>query len=152
VELIEVDALDAEPAQRGLALAPDRLRLQHAARRRHGIGRVPVEAALGEDERPLAGRQLAEQPAHDLLGMSETVHRRGVDPVHARLKRAVNRGNGIVIALLSPGELPAGAADGPGPKAHGRDEQIGISKLFRFHMTKCSRFHDFLVSSMRPFR
>src|SRR5258705_10782312 len=112
---------------------------------------VPTESAFGKyiGPWPPPGRERA---GDDLFRVTQAVNRRGVDPVHARLKRAVNRGNGIVIALLSPGELPAGAADGPGPKAHGRDEQIGIFKLFRLHMTKCSRFHDFLVSSMRPCR
>src|SRR6267143_1984357 len=93
---------------------------------------VPTKAAFGEYIGPWT-RPGRERPRHDLFGVTEAINRGGVDPVHAQLERSVNRGDGIVIALLSPGELPAGAADCPRAEAHGSDKQIGISKLFRFH-------------------
>jgi hypothetical protein len=69
----------------------------------------------------------------------------GVNPVHAQVKRAVNRGDGIVVILFSPGKLPARASEGPGPETHGRDEQIRIPKLVLFHIFFQSFcFHDFL--------
>jgi len=50
----------------------------------------------------------------------------------------------IVIVLLSPSELPSRATNCPGSKAHGRNKEIRIPKLFRFHVTKCSCLHFFL--------
>src|SRR5882762_9749603 len=105
--------------------------------------RVPAESAFGEYIRswPGPGRERA---SDHLFGVAQAINRRGVDPVHAQLERSMNRGHGVVVILFSPGELPARAANGPGPVAHRRDKEIGISKLFRFHMIKCSMSHNSL--------
>src|SRR5258708_39211401 len=95
---------------------------------------VPAEAAFGKYVRPRPWPS-REGAGRDLFRVTQAVHRGCVDPIHAQLKGAVNRGNGIAIVLVAPGELPSGATDCPGPKAYGCDKQIRISKLFPFHMT-----------------
>ncbi len=55
MELVEVDALHAQPLERDVAFAPNRLRLQSAPRHFHSILRVPFQAALREHVRPLSG-------------------------------------------------------------------------------------------------
>lgn len=68
--------------------------------------RVPTEAAFGEYVWPWP-RPARQRLSHNLFRVTQAVHRRGVDPVHTQLKRAVDRGDGIVIVLLSPSELPS---------------------------------------------
>ncbi len=121
VKLVEINALHPEAPQRGLELATQRPRLEHPARLRHGIPLVPHQAPFGEHQRPLARGQGAEQSAHELLGVPEAVHRRGVDPIDPQLQRAPHRGERTGVVLRSPAERPASAADGPGSEAHGRD-------------------------------
>jgi hypothetical protein len=47
--------------------------------------------------------------------MLQTVDGGGVDPVHAQFERAMNRGDGVVIVLMSPSEWPAGTPKWPKP-------------------------------------
>src|SRR5271169_6857664 len=93
---------------------------------------VPAEAAFGENvgSRSLPNRQSFRD---DLFGMTEAVDGGGVDPVDAQLQRAVDGGDGIIIVLFSPAELPSCAADGPGAVSDGCNMHVRISKLFRFH-------------------
>jgi hypothetical protein len=91
VELIQVDALDAQPAQRRVALAADRVGGEEPSWLAHALGVVPDEAALRKDVRPLCGRDLAQQPSHDFLGMAEPVDRRRVYPVHSQFQRMPQR-------------------------------------------------------------
>ena len=37
-------------------------------------------------------------------------------------------GDGVVVVLISPGELPAGAADGPGSIAYGGDVHVRVAR------------------------
>src|SRR6185503_6601008 len=62
VDLVQVDGVDAEPAQARLTLAPDRVGLEAVA---DLAALVPDHAALGEDVRPLA--HPVEGPGNDLL-------------------------------------------------------------------------------------
>src|SRR2546429_528086 len=57
VKLIEVDALDAEPPERRLALLSDGIWAQHPPRFLHAVALVPHQPALGEHEWPVAGWQ-----------------------------------------------------------------------------------------------
>ena len=82
---------------------------------------VPHQSAFGEDERPVRGWQLLEQPSDDPLGVSVTVHRRRIDPVHTELDRMSHRAERFGVVLLPPAESPSAAADGPGPEADGAD-------------------------------
>jgi hypothetical protein len=117
VELIEVDALDAEPAERGLALAPNGRGGQDPSRKRHAIGLVPDQAAFREDERTLGRRQLSEQPSHDLFGMPQAAHRGRVDPVDAQVERVPHRGqrDGVVLRPQPNHQPPPPTAHDPNP-------------------------------------
>src|SRR4030088_1528840 len=91
---------------------------------------VPAKAAFTHRlrPRPCPSREGA---GHDLFRVTQAIYRCRVDPIHAQLKGVVDRGNRVIIVLVTPGELPSGTADCPGPKAHGCDKQIRIPKLFR---------------------
>src|SRR2546425_1635891 len=83
VELIEVDALDAEPPERRLALLSDGIRTQHPPRFLHTVALVPHQPALGEHEWAVARWQLPQETTDQLFGMTEAVHRGGIDAVDA---------------------------------------------------------------------
>jgi hypothetical protein len=79
VDLVKVDRVDTEPREAPFELAPQRVALQSLEGR-------PVRAfglaALGEDERPLAGIA-CDGAADDFLRVAEAVLGGGVDPVDA---------------------------------------------------------------------
>ncbi len=128
VELIQIDALDTEPAERGFAFAADRIRAEVPPRRLHAIALVPDEAALGENERVLGARQLAKQLSYDFLGMPEPVDRRGVDPVDTQFERMAHRGQRRRIVLRTPAIRPAAAADGPRAESDAGDVQSAVAE------------------------
>ena len=115
VTLVEVDPLQAEAAQAVLALLADRLGAEVvpdlAVR-----PAFPPAAALREHEHVLADPIGAQRPADDLLGVTETVDRRGVDPVDPELHRPPDRCNRVVVVDRSPPEPPR-PADAPGAEA-----------------------------------
>src|SRR5712692_341546 len=117
MKLVQVDPVDAEPAQRRLDFFADRFRPQVALRLRKRLRWVSDLTALGEDERTLGGRDLAQRPTDDLLGMAESIDGRGVDPVDAGRDRMLDRGNRSRVVLASPAVGPTAAADGPRPEA-----------------------------------
>ena len=123
VELVEVDALDAEAPERRLDLAPDRVGAQVAL----GLVVWPVavrdHAALREDERPLRGGYLAERAADDLLGVAEAVDGRGIDPVHAAADGVADRGDRARVVLG-----PQPYAQPPPPIAHAPNPTVVISR------------------------
>src|ERR1700691_6248533 len=45
----------------------------------------------------------------------------------------MNGGDGVVVVLRSPGELPAGTPGGPGSIADGSDVNIGVAKFAGLH-------------------
>ena len=115
VTLVEVDPLEAEPAQAALALLADRLGAEvvpDLALR----PAFPPAAALREHEHVVTDRVGAERPPDDLLGVTEAVDRRGVDPVDPELDRAPDRGDRLVVVDRSPPEPPR-PADAPGAEA-----------------------------------
>jgi hypothetical protein len=124
VNLVEVDRVDAQARQARLDLTADRVALEAV----HDPAAAAVEQRrLGEDVRSL--RHSLKRAADDLLGMSEPVRGRGVDPVHAQLERPVDRGERLLVVLRAPGELPATAADGPRAEADAGDVQAGGAEL-----------------------
>src|SRR6185503_4306360 len=128
VDLVEVDRLDAEAAQAGLALASERVAPQRLQGRAVRAFRL---AALREDERPLV--EARDRAADDLLRVAEPVLRGRVDPVDAELKRAVDRGDRLLVVLLAPAPVVLGAADRPGAEADPADLQPGAAELGRPH-------------------
>src|SRR5258708_37515183 len=129
MDLVEIDQIDGEAAEAVLDFFTDRLRTQYFV---YLTFETPAQAALGEDVGPRTAPFL-QRAADDFLGVSETVAGGRVDPVAAEFERAVNGGDGVVVCLRSPGELPARAANGPSSVAHGSDVQVGIAKLACLH-------------------
>src|SRR5260370_33526818 len=106
---------------------------------------VPSKAAFSKYIRPRSWPSL-EGAGHDLFRVTQSIYRCRVDPIHAELKGAVDRGNGVIIVLATPSDLPSGSTDFPGPKAPGCHKQIRIPKLFRLPVAKWSFFRSFLSS------
>src|SRR6202051_2407768 len=125
MDLVEIDHIDGETAEAVLDFFTDRISAQYFV---HLTFETPAQAALGKDVGPRTAPVL-QRAADDFLRVSQTVDGGRVNPVDAEFERAVNGGNGVVVVLRSPGELPARAADSPGSVAHGRDVQVGIAKL-----------------------
>ena len=107
VHLVEVDAVEAEPAAASSRArggcwrgAPTLLRQCLA------VVLVPGEAALGEHVGALRARDLLQRRAHDLLGVPEAVDRGGVDPVDAALDRVADRGDRLPVVLRAPARPP----------------------------------------------
>ena len=90
------------------------------------VGLVPDQAALGEHVGAVRLGQVAQRPRHDLLGVAEAVHGRGVHPVDPGLDRVPDGGDRVVVFLVSPGEGPASAADRPGAEAGPGDGHAGL--------------------------
>ena len=125
MELEEIEPLDAEPAQRGLRLAPEAVGARDAAE----VGIVPLafpdQAALGEDVRPAACGDVGECAADHLLGVAEAIGGGGVDPVDADVERAADGGDRIGVVLRAPAGGPFGAADRPRAEAEAGDGHVG---------------------------
>ena len=114
MHLIEVDDVDLQAAQTGVAFFADGLRGVH-------LGDmalfVPTHGALGENVGALA-LPLLQCTRDNFFGVTETVDGGGVDPIDTKFEGAVNGGYGIVVFLRTPAELLAATADGPCAVAH----------------------------------
>ena len=109
MDLVEINRLDAQAPQAGLAFAT------HAGGAEAFADLalvVPHPAALGEDVRPVP--HAVQGAGDDLLGMPEAVDRGGVDPVDAGVEGLVDRRDAVAVVLAAPAEGPTAAADGPG--------------------------------------
>ena len=124
VQLVEVDAVHAQAAQRRFHLPAQAGRVTHPAGRLRPVGLVPDQATLGEDVRAVCLGHVPQRPPHDLLGVAEAVHGRGIHPVDPGLDRVPDRGYRVVVFLISPGEGPAPAANRPGPEAGPGDGHV----------------------------
>src|SRR4029077_6146538 len=85
--------------------------------------------ALCEHVRPVRSAHASYHSAHHLLGVSEPVNRRGVDPVDATLERVPDRRDGFVIVLRSPSVGPAAPAGYPRAESDARDFHVGSAEL-----------------------
>src|SRR6266702_7496241 len=102
MDLVEVNGINAQPAQAVFTLAANGISLQYVMDFPLSI---PTQTTFGEDIR--ARTAPARQRARDDF---------------FRVAGAMDRRDGRVVILSAPSELPARAADGPGAEAHGRDE------------------------------
>ena len=134
VTLVEVDPLEAETAQAALALLADRLGAEivpDLALR----PAFPPAAALREHEHVVTDRGWAERPPDDLLGVTEAVDRRGVDPVDPELDCAPDRGDRLVVVDRSPPEPPR-PADAPGAEADHAERRAVPAEAPRPHSAR----------------
>ncbi len=87
---------------------------------------APYHRALGENVGLLPALK---RPRHHFFGMAQSVDRCCIDPVDAQVEGALDGGDGIVIVLRAPTELPVTSTDGPGAKADGGDLHVRVAKL-----------------------
>ena len=129
VHLVKIDGFDLQPAKAVFAFTAN------------GIGAeslgdfpffIPAQNTLCEDMGARA-TPFPQCAGNDFFRMAQAVDGGGVDPIDAKLKRAMNRGNGVRIILVAPGKFPAGTANGPRSKTDGRDLEVRVSELARFH-------------------
>ena len=133
MDLVQVDDIDLEAAQAVFAFAAEGIALQVLNDLAISI---PGALALGEY---IGFVGAAFEGARDhFLGMAESVHGGGVDPVDAVVQGGVNGGNGLVIVLGTPGEGPSGATHCPGAYADARQFQIAVSEPSFFHVSTIS--------------
>ena len=138
MDLVKINGFGLQAAQAVFTLAANRISLQQVMDFPLSI---PTQTTFGEDirTRTVPTRQGA---GHHFFRVAGAIDRRGINPVDSQFQCAMNRRDGRVVILITPCELPTGAANGPSPEAHRRDEQIRIAELFRFHVIKCFCFHD----------
>ena len=91
MELIQIDALHAEPSQRRVAFGTNGFRLEDSLRLSHAIPFIPDQATLGKDVRPFGSRQRAHKTPDNFFGMTQTVNRGRIDPVDTQLNGAAHR-------------------------------------------------------------
>jgi hypothetical protein len=87
---------------------------------------IPNQAALAEDVGTPA--KALDSLADNALRMSQPVYRRGIDPIYSVVQSSANRGDGFLVILPSPRELPFSAADRPSSNPDRRDFQVALSK------------------------
>src|ERR671910_705928 len=122
VDLVEVDPVGVEPAQRVLDRAHDPAAGVAAP---VGILAHGVVELRGEDYvvAPAAGERLAD----DLLGLARPVDVGGVDEVDARVERTVDDPDGLVVVGVAPG------AEHHRAEAELADRNTGTSEWSKFH-------------------
>ncbi len=121
VELVEVDTLHSESTKRCLALVPDRIPSEDAARSGPRIALVPHDPTLREDVWPLPLGNVAEKATYHLFRVTQPVRRRRIYPVEPQLDRVAKRVQRGMVVLWSPVHEATRAADGPGTHADARD-------------------------------
>src|SRR5207249_11383120 len=116
MDLVKVNGFDLQSTQAVFTLAANRISLQHVMDFPLSI---PTQTTLGKDIRTRAV-PVRQRARDDFFRVACAIDRRAIDPVDSQSQRAMNRRDGRVIILSTPGELPARAANGPGAEAHGR--------------------------------
>jgi hypothetical protein len=78
-----------------------------------------------------------EGAADDLFGVAEAVDGSGIDPVNAQIERAMDRGDGFVVVLRPPCEIPVAAADGLRAKADRGELKVEVAQSTEGWRTGC---------------
>src|SRR5262249_40053866 len=129
MHLIQIDRVHTETAQAVFALLAYRFGAEVLM---NLAGFVPAQNTLCENIRSRP-RPLAESASDDFLGMAHSVNRCRINPIHAELKRPMDRRNRVRIFLMAPRKFPTRASDGPGAKTHRGDGQIRMAQFARLH-------------------
>ena len=98
MNLIDVDVVGPQPAQRVFALAHDPL----AARIAKNLTVTPFQPDLGGNDRPRAQTRLRDCLADDFLGATEAIDGRGIDESNAVFDRGSDRRDRIRIRRCRP--------------------------------------------------
>jgi hypothetical protein len=126
VNLIEIDGVGAQPAERIVDLLED----AGAAAVAKWLLVLPIEPDLGGENHTGAAAALGQSLADNLFGSAETVGRRRIDQSNAAVERRVDRADrfGLVSAAPHP------AADRPGAKPDARRSKLRTGNTERFHV------------------
>ena len=128
MELIQVDSIDLQPAQRSLDLLDNRLAGGEAAWK---VVFIRQHAALGGENDRLA--PFLDRLSSNFLGQPKAVGMGGVDPVDAGLEGPSKNGlDGVFLRLRSPAHAPFAATDGPCAKANQSESGFRIAKSAEF--------------------
>src|SRR5689334_16434897 len=94
---------------------------------------VPALTTFGENvwPRPAPGSQRSRD---HFLGVAQSIDGSRVDPVNAKLERAMNCSDGRLVILVTPTMLPTRSTDSPGAEAERRNVNIRVSQSFSFHV------------------
>jgi len=137
VDLVEVDGVAAETAERVVEFFFERFGFERAVYRAIV---VPSHRALGEDVRLVAG--CFQRLRNHFFRVAKTVDCGSVDPVDADLKGAMNGGDGFVVVLGTPGKLPVAPADSPCAEADGGEVKVGAAEGLEILCCKRGRSHN----------
>src|SRR4051812_39826314 len=102
--------------------------MQGAPRDLHWILRIPLEPALGEHVRTVGWCERSQKLSDDFLGVSQSVNRSGVDPVHTVVDRVAHGGNRGLVVLRAPRERPTAPARRPRSKPNGSQVQAALAE------------------------
>ena len=122
VDLVQVDVVDAEPAQAVVAGGHD-----PAARVSLRVRVLTHLAVHLRGEHHLVPLRLCQRLADDLLGLTEGVHVGGVDEVDAGIDGGMDDADGVVVVRVAEG------SEHHRPEAEGADLEAGPSEGAVFH-------------------
>jgi hypothetical protein len=129
MDLVEVDVVGAESAERGVDLAQDRLARQPGA-----VGSPAHPAVhLGGQDDLLAGREVGQRPAHDLLAGAVGVDVGRIEEVDARLDGPLHEGSALLLGQAPTVVAPLGHAVAHAAEADNRDVQPRGTQLRELH-------------------
>jgi len=126
VDLVEVDRVDPQPLEAGMRLAHDRVPFEAVD---HPTVRPLQQRGLGEHIRTLVRGEASQSTPDDLFGVTEPVCGSGIDPVHPKPERSVDRRDRLGVLLRTPAELPASSADCPGAEPDAGYLKAGVAEL-----------------------
>jgi hypothetical protein len=128
MHLVEIDAIHFETDERLFEFPSQALRIADLNRERITVRRICNQPAFGEDIGPAAARDRRQRFGDNLLGVTEAVDRRRIDPIHAPIHRVADGRDRGRVVLLAPTDGPV-SADRPGSKPDTRCVHIGQAKL-----------------------
>src|SRR5262245_37560757 len=108
MDLIEVDHINLQSPQTGLAFAANRIGLERFA---DLAILVPDAGAFAEAVGSV--RAAFQRLSHDFFRMAEAIDGGGVNPVHPGIECSVNRGDRRVVVLVTPRKEPTRTAHRP---------------------------------------
>src|SRR2546423_8071014 len=139
VNLIEIDYIHIQPKQTVFALAANGLRLQVSV---NVALFVPPQTTFGENVWPTS-RPRFQRGSDDFLGVAHSINGCRVDPVNAKVERAMDRRDGRLVILLAPTKFPTRSADSSRSETDRCYEQIGVTEALCFYIRLRFRFHVF---------
>src|SRR5882757_3676779 len=126
VNLVDVDVIGSQPAQRILDLVQD----ARAAGIAEHASMLPFKAGLGGNEDAGAPAPFGDRLSDNFLGAAEAVDRRRIDDIDAVLQCRPDGRNGLGFV----GSTPHPSANGPGAERDGRHFEGGAVNIGELHL------------------